>query len=249
MQRSQEEASEFLRTAGFIWHQRFQIAPDVWTPGTSPVDAYFEMGEVAADLSGASVLDIGTSNGGSAFEAERRGAEHVVAMDIYPPDWFGFDSLKDFLGSRAQHVKGTVYDLIGALGAGHFDFVIFLGVLYHLRHPLLALDNVWSMLAPDGEALIETAVADHELGSAAQLPVARFYRRDELGNDPSNWFAPTIVTLLDWCASAGFQTKLQRAWPPEQPQRCLVKATRSAEGREFESLSYEYPLRGTPLSS
>lgn len=58
----------------------------------------------------------------------------MVAMDTYPPDWFGFDSLKDFLGSRAQHVKGTVYDLIGALGTDHFDFVIFLGVLYHLRH-------------------------------------------------------------------------------------------------------------------
>jgi hypothetical protein len=53
-------------------------------------------------LDGMTVLDIGTSNGGAAFIAERRGAERVVAVDIYGPEWFGVDALRTFLGSSSN---------------------------------------------------------------------------------------------------------------------------------------------------
>ena len=94
----------------------------------------------------------------------------------------------------------SVYELSRTLDE-QFDYVIFWGVLYHLRHPLLALDNVRAVTA--GTAYIETAVCDGDLPGATESAIARFYRRDELGGDSSNWFAPNVRALLDWCSSCG----------------------------------------------
>jgi hypothetical protein len=72
-----------------------------------------------------------------------------VAVDIYPPQWFGFDALREFLGSSVEYLQGAVYDLSRLSRGERFDYVLFWGVLYHLRHPLLALDEVRAVLAPD----------------------------------------------------------------------------------------------------
>ena len=160
-----EEARAFLARATFIWHQRFELVPGVETPGGHPIDFLFDLGGVPKELHGKRVLDIGTSNGGAAFLMERWGAARVVAIDIYPPDRFGFDRLKHFLGSDVEYLQGTVYDLNRLVGGEKFDYVLFWGVLYHLRHPLLALDEVRSVLAPDGVVDIETAVSDDELAA------------------------------------------------------------------------------------
>ncbi len=243
---SPEQAHGFLRQSDFVWHQRFELAPGVWTPGSSDTARLLKMAKVPLDLSGMTVLDVGTANGGCAFEAERRGASRVVAVDIYPPDWFGFASLKAFLGSTVEYMQASTYDLAEALKGAAFDLVLFFGVLYHLRHPLLALDNVWTANTEGGSTFIETAVADHELPRSRRRPLVRFYRRGELKEDGSNWFAPTVVALLDWCGSAGFASDVLHAWPRKRPERCMVRATKNS-GREFEQLSYERPLRGVPL--
>jgi len=234
-----EAAQRFLDEAGFVWHQRFQLVPGVYTPGPADLERKFQAASVPDDLSGMTVLDIGTSNGGAAFELERRGAERVVAVDIYPESWFGFDALKEFLASRVEYVQGSVYELPQLLGED-FDIVLFWGVLYHLRHPLLALDNLRALLR--GTAFLETAVCDAELEPASSVPLIRFYRRDELQGDPSNWFAPTVLALVEWCASSGFDPTVVDAWPQEAPERCMLRLTRSEEDPEFERLSYERPL-------
>jgi tRNA (mo5U34)-methyltransferase len=240
---SSEEARTFVNRASFIWHQRFELVPGVETPGAHAIDYLFDLGRFPKDLNGKRVLDIGTSNGGAAFLMERRGAERVVAIDIYPPEWFGFEAIKQFLGSSVEYVQGTVYDL-GRLSGGHrFDYVLFWGVLYHLRHPLLALDEVRSVLAPDGRVDIETAVADDELGAVRDLPVARFYRHDELAADPSNWFAPTVACLEDWCGSAGLEPVRTEVSGEGQGKRCLMVARRTAADAEYAMISYEVPLR------
>lgn len=181
------------------------------------------------DLTGKSVLDIGTCNGGLAFEAERRGASRVVAVDIYPPDHFGFDVLARHFGSKATFVRASVYELPSLL-AERFDVVAFFGVLYHLRHPLLGLDAVRRVSS--GEVFIETAVADGPPGTV------RFYRGREYGDDSSNWFVPTVGTLLDWCASSGLDATLVEEWG----DRCTVRAVVSDGPPEYEQLSYEVPL-------
>lgn len=236
---SVEEARSFLERSGFVWHQRFQLAPEVFTPGQNDIGWLFQVADVPEDLSGKTALDVGTSNGGAAFELERRGAERVVGVDIYPESWFGFDAVKKLLGSRVQYVEASVYEL-GPLLRQEFDIVLFWGVLYHLRHPLLALDNIRALLR--GTAFLETAVCDAELEAASSVPLVRFYRRDELHGDPSNWFAPTVAALVEWCASSGFDPTVVDAWPKDAAERCMLRLTRSKGDPEFERLSYERPL-------
>ena len=96
---------------------------------------------------GLSVLDIGAWDGFFSFECERRGASRVVAADYF--SWHGsgwgtkagFTLARDVLGSKVEDVDIDVMDLTPER-VGTFDLVLFLGVLYHLRHPLLALERV-----------------------------------------------------------------------------------------------------------
>lgn len=233
-----EQAKEFIADAEFIWHQRFELAPGVYTPGANDMAAIFERCGVPARLDGARALDVGTTNGGAAFELERRGAE-VVAVDIEDSSWFGFEQLRALLDSSVAFVQTSVYELSERF-TEPFDLVLFWGLLYHLRHPLLGLDNLRGVTR--GRALLETAVADASLVSAADQSLARFYRRDELAGDASNWFEPTITALCDWCVSSGFETETLAAWPESAPSRCLVSLVPTVEAPEYRRISGETPL-------
>jgi tRNA (mo5U34)-methyltransferase len=197
---------------------------------------------VPGDLSGRAVLDVGTANGGAAFVAERRGAERIVALDIYPPTWFGFDRLAACLKSSVEYVQGTVYELPGLVEGG-FDDILFLGVLYHLRHPLLALDALRAVAHDAADVYLETAVADSELAQRAAASLVRFYRGDELGEDASNWFSPTMRTLEEWCASSGYEV-LSCAGAPQgsPPERAIARLRVELGDPEYERLSYEKSL-------
>lgn len=241
---SREAAESFIERSTFPWHQRFLIAPGVHTPGVNDIDWLLDAAQVSDDLSGLTVLDVGTANGGAAFEAERRGASRVVAVDIFPPEWFGFDALKELLGSNVGYLRASTYQLTEAFKGERFDVVLFLGVLYHLRHPLLALDNLREVTR--GTCYLETAVADHDQPDLTGSPIARFYRRDELNGDPSNWFVPTVAALEDWCGSSGFEYERVAAWPADEPSRCLLKLRVAPEEPEFSQLSYERPFGRLP---
>jgi tRNA (mo5U34)-methyltransferase len=223
----------------FVWHQRFELEKGVYTPGAHNVEWLLDAAGVDRDLSGASVLDVGTSNGGAAFLAERRGADRIVAVDILPPTWFGFDRIAAHLGSRVQFVRATVYDLPRIL-TERFDIVFFFGVLYHLRHPLLALDALRRVAG--SRVFLESVVADANLSEARGLSVAQFFRGDELGGDASNWFAPTINALEGWCASSGFDIASVTGVPVTAPERAILRLSVSEGDPEFEHISYERSL-------
>ncbi len=236
-----QSATEFIERSEFIWHQRFELAPGVWTPGTSPVAWLCEMAQLPPDLSGLTALDVGTTNAGTAFELERRGAARVVALDIYDPDWFGVRALSELLNSKVEYVQGSVYELSWRF-AERFDIVIFWGVLYHLRHPLMALDNLRAVAG--GRVSLETAICDFELPTDQRgRALTRFYRGDELGGDASNWFAPTVAALTDWCGSSGFEVGRVDAWQQPAPTRAMIEMRPTAEPAEYERASYERPLR------
>lgn len=221
-------ARAFIDDSTFLWHQIWDLAPGVQTPGANRVQSLFDVARLEDDLSGLSVLDVGTTNGASAFEAERRGAARVVAVDMYDESHFGFDQLRTLLRSEVEFVQANVYELASALRGQTFDLILFWGVLYHLRHPILALDNVRAIAA--GRVMVETAICDNELSAEdAALPLARFYRKDELGADPTNWFAPTQRLLEDWCASSGLPAETSSSWPGDAPTRGHV-GCRVADG-------------------
>lgn len=137
-----EEASKLK------WYHCLRLTPSYTTPGISGFSLKMPNWErnyqfpSDKDLRGKSVLDIGTMNGIFAYEAERRGASRVVAIDRDPA---GFPDAREafelagraFGSSVTSYRPMSIYDLDPET-TGTFDFVLLYGVLYHLKFPLSA---------------------------------------------------------------------------------------------------------------
>src|SRR5256714_137939 len=95
---------------------------------------------IPADLHGKTVLDIGCNGGFYSIEMKKRGAVRVLGVDIDDRYLNQARFAAETLGLHIEFEKRSVYE-IGAL-AGQFDYVLFMGVFYHLRYPLWALDNL-----------------------------------------------------------------------------------------------------------
>jgi tRNA (mo5U34)-methyltransferase len=147
------------------------------------------------DLSGKRVLDIGAWDGWFAFEMERRGAEVMAIDNIEQP---AFHLAHDRLGSKVDYRVMDVLEL-SPDKVGRFDIVLFFGVLYHLKHPLLGLEKVCAVTKE--MALVESFVTDEGPGGR---PVLEFYETDELCGRQDNWVGPTTECLLAFCRTAGF---------------------------------------------
>ncbi len=200
------------------WHHRIEVAPGVWTPGLQDTQTVLEQIGMPADLTGKRVLDIGARDGFFTFEAERRGAREVVALDNEPPHHTGFAIAAGLLGSKATYVTENVYSLAPEQ-YGRFDVVLFLGVIYHLRHPLLALDRIYDVCEPDALLLLETHMIDEGLVDPAGnwhrladfnpdlpvFPLVQYYPADLLGKDPTSQWAPNRVALEGWLRGSGFE--------------------------------------------
>jgi tRNA (mo5U34)-methyltransferase len=203
------------------WHQRWEVFPGVFTPGRNPVRELCELIQLPDDLSGARVLDVGAWNGCFSFECERRGAAGVVALGPEPAQDLVIDELGAILGStKVRYVQGNCYSLVPE-DLGTFDVILFLGVLYHLRYPQLAIDQIRRVAR--GKVFVETFVIDDGLpkpgGGVAplsselrNLSLWQFYRHDELGKDTSNWFGPNVHGVIAAFGSAGFDLKHLRSW-------------------------------------
>src|SRR5271167_1924893 len=110
-------------------------------PGIIPVDllkARLDRYPLPEDLRGQRVLDIGAASGWNSFECERRGAE-VVAVDCV--EYEELTAVKRLRDSKLEYVIADMEEITPER-FGFFDYVLFFGVLYHLRHPLLGLENV-----------------------------------------------------------------------------------------------------------
>ena len=216
----QEDASRLAREAiakQEKWHHRIEVAPGVWTPGLQDTQTLLSQIGMPEDLSGMRVLDIGARDGFFTFEAERRGAREVVALDNESPHNTGFAIAAGLLDSKATYVTENVYSL-DPKRYGRFDLVLFLGVIYHLRHPLLALDRIHDVCSPGALLLLETHMIDEGLVDQAGewrhladfhadlslLPLVQYYPTDMLGSDPTSQWAPNRVALEGWLRGSGF---------------------------------------------
>lgn len=200
------------------WYHRIELAPGVITPGTHDSPTGLAQVGMPDDLSGMRVLDIGARDGFYTFEAERRGAREVVALDYEPPENTGFAVAAEVLGSTAEYVTDSVYSL-NPETFGEFDFVLFLGVIYHLRHPLLALDRIHDVCAPEALLLVETHMADEGLvdqngnwrrladfdPELQSIPLAQYFPGRMLANDSTSQWAPNRVALDGWLKGSGFE--------------------------------------------
>ena len=111
----------------------------------------------------------------------------------------GFELAREALGSSVEDREVEVMDLAPDTVGGTYDLVLFLGVLYHLRHPLLALERVASVTR---EMLILETEIDVGL---ARRPAMAFYPGNELHNDPTNWWGPNTAAVVSMVKTAGFE--------------------------------------------
>ena len=197
------------------WFHSIEVAPGISTPGaTDPASRLHEMG-IPERLDGKTVLDVGACDGFYSFECERRGAK-VTATDVRPG---GFLVAKELLGSKVEFKRRSVYEL-DPKDLEQFDIVLCMGLIYHLRHPLMALDCLYDMCRE--LMILESHVCDNwfidKEGRARELqdfspelldyPIARFYPGRELRNDPSNWWSPNEICLRRMLESSGYEVTL-----------------------------------------
>ncbi len=154
---------------------------------------------IPANLAGKRVLDVGAWDGWLSFEMERRGAT-VVAIDCTELETFR--SARKALKSAVEFRRMNVLELSES-SVGKFDIVLFLGVLYHVKHPLLALERVCSVT--DDLAIVESFVTD-SLGDRGPSgsAVLEFYETTELAGQLDNWWGPNIAALEALVRTAGF---------------------------------------------
>jgi len=175
------------------------VTPGVWGPPRAVIRRAFD----SIDFRGKKVLDVGCWDGGWSFEAERRGAAEVLSTDYlcqrHSTDVPTFEFAHRVLNSRVQY-RGdvSVYE-VDQLGIRDFDVVLFCGLYYHLRHPLLALAKLRQVMKHGAVIVVE--------GDALYGPrraYANFYYRQLHMRDRSNWCVPTIPCLLEWIESSFF---------------------------------------------
>src|SRR2546423_9743322 len=114
--------------------------------------------DIPLDLEGASVLDIGCNGGFYSIEMKRRGAGRVLGIDTDDRYLNQARFAAQTLGLEIEFEKRSVYEVDAVDGT--FDYVLFMGVFYHLRYPLLALDTVVKKVA--GKLLFQTMVRGSE---------------------------------------------------------------------------------------
>jgi tRNA (mo5U34)-methyltransferase len=194
------------------WWHTIDLGHGIVTPGIDPTPARLRELQIPEDLTRSTVLDVGAWDGFFSFEAERRGASRVLATDSFcwgRGGWgtkAGFEIARRALGSRVEDLDIDPLDL-SPERIGTFDLVLFLGVLYHMRHPLLALERVFSVTRR--QLILQTQV---DL-AAIERPALAFYQGTDLNNDPTNWFGPNPAAVIAMLRTAGFtEVRIVSRW-------------------------------------
>ena len=190
-------------------------APDHFL-GDYPAVKWRHMAEaLPKDLSGRRVLDIGCNGGFYALAMKRLGAAHVLGIDEDP---FYLEQARlaaETTGLDVEFRQMSVYD-VAAIGE-RFDLVLFMGVLYHLRHPLLALDLIREHVASDllifqslqrgtndiASVPDDRDIAERALFDAPGYPKLHFIEH-RYSNDPTNWWVPNRACTEAMLRASGF---------------------------------------------
>lgn len=247
---TREELEEEI--AKYRWYHKIDLGNGVVTPGHDFDSLWNMIRETRKylDYREKKVLDLGSVDGMWAFEAEKLGAELVVATDVYYEQVYErFLFCREVLGSKViPYYNVSVYNLWERLDVflqEHwesqkpydrlFDIVQHLGILYHLRDPMLSLAQARSVLRTGGYLLVETAAITDEKASFMLFngipPEQRIYP------DITTWWAPTIPCLKEMLRATLFEPTDETIHVLEQrkdqpfvvARACLVAKAISAE--------------------
>jgi tRNA (mo5U34)-methyltransferase len=203
------------------WFQNFEVG-ELRTAPNHPLGDYPRVkwnrfrSAVPEDLTGKSVLEIGCNAGFYAFEMKKRGAQRVVGIDTDAHYLRQAEFMRQTLGLDVEFRQLSVYDVREL--KEKFDLVLFLGVIYHLRYPLLALDLLRRHVTRDflviqsmlrGSTKVEPLEEDYSFWESdiflrPGYPKLHFVEHRYSG-DPTNWWIPNHACLEAMLRQAGFQ--------------------------------------------
>jgi tRNA (mo5U34)-methyltransferase len=182
---------------------------------------------IPEDLTGATVLDIGCNGGFYSMEMKRRGASRVLALDVDDRYLDQGRFAAATLGYDIEFQKLSVYDVDQV--PGKFDWVLFMGVFYHLRYPLYALDKVVKKVG--GRLLFQSLLRgslttrhwaenygfwETEVFSDPEFP-CMYFIENKYADDPTNWWFPNAAAAEGALRSAGLEII---AHPEEETWLC-----------------------------
>jgi tRNA (mo5U34)-methyltransferase len=217
---TREQIREDIRKLGKWFHNidlnGVMTAPDHFLGDYPNIKFKNFADSIPSDLSGKTVLDIGCNAGFYSIEMKRRGALRVVGIDSDERYLSQARYAARVLGTDIEFRNMSVYDV--ALLREKFDVVIFMGVLYHLRHPLLALDLLYENVVGDilifqsmqrGSDKVEPVQADYdfwqtEIFQRHDFPQMYFIEH-RYSDDPTNWWIPNRACIEAMLRSSGFE--------------------------------------------
>jgi tRNA (mo5U34)-methyltransferase len=171
--------------------------------------------QIPADLKGATVLDIGCNGGFYCIQMKQRGAERVLGIDVDDRYLNQARFAAEQLNLRIDFQKLSVYDVDKI--AGQFDLVLFMGVFYHLRYPLYALDKIIQKVR--GRLVFQTMIRGSEDPKRWDSNY-HFWNKDIFGqhgfpcmyfienryaDDPTNWWLPNASAAEAMLRSSGLE--------------------------------------------
>ena len=202
------------------WYHRIALPDGLVTPGWAPPLAP-ERHQLPEDVTGLRILDVGAWDSYWTFDALERGAEEVLAIDDFSdnldeghnvsrPKWETFNLCRDALGhseERCQRKEMNI--LISRQKMSAASMSCFFGALYHLPHPLLALDKLATIgtgTIPGGKRHMRRLrpVSRLRTGLRRTSDGHEFYPDKQLGDNSTNWWAPTLDCLSHIVRAAGF---------------------------------------------
>jgi tRNA (mo5U34)-methyltransferase len=198
------------------WYQNIEVEPGVWTNPAlpnHPRDRWAAIEPFVGDLKGKTVLDIGCNAGFFSMRFKERGAARVIGIDIDPVALKQARFLSERAGLSIELYERSAYDI---LDWGPFDIVVCVGVLYHLRHPLLALDNI-AMICRErlfAQMVIRGSVdefapdqnyplSENDVYNDPAFPRMYFVEKS-VNDDTTNWWFATRSCMTAMLRSAGF---------------------------------------------
>jgi tRNA (mo5U34)-methyltransferase len=204
------------------WIHTIDLGGGVVTPGLWPRSALIDAALNQIDFCGKKVLDIGCWDGLWTFEAERRGAAEVYATDCLSQrplqDQPTFELAHRIRNSQAKYFPHLPVCEVQQLGVRDFDIVLFCGIYYHLKDPLLAMARLRQVMREGGILIVEGVAIRNERDC-----YARFFYHDRHGGDASNWWAPTIACLREWIECSCFEVVGQHFEPSLPPANSKFK--------------------------
>ncbi len=203
---------------------------------------------IPQDLAGATVLDIGCNGGFYSIQMKQRGAGRVLGIDVDDRYLSQAQFAAQTLGLDIEFEKRSVYD-VDAI-EGQFDFVFFMGVFYHLRYPLFALDKIIKKV---GKSLIfQTMIRGSELAKEVESNYhfwnkeifsdpdfpQMYFIENRYADDPTNWWIPNRGAAEAMLRSSGLEIKDH---PESETWICEPRTSRREDGKYI----LDHELAGT----